>query len=106
VARARLAAAVVPRTQIIDDVQLRVALTRNLTVLLGTSDTNPRCENLPSRPGQGPHRLARGAAFYASAAARVRHGDPFNWRIVTVESVGHEAHKMSRYAGTHLDLLF
>lgn len=104
--RARIAADAKPRVQVVDDRQLRVALGRRLTVLLGTADTDPQCENLPSRPGQGPHRLARGAAFYASAAARVRHGDSFHWRIVTVDAVGHQAHSMSRYAGTHLDLLF
>lgn len=64
-----------------------------MTVLLGTADVL-RTDNLnqtPEADAQGPHRLARGKAFYAAAQARAAaDGLALAWAIAFVEGVGHD----------------
>jgi hypothetical protein len=57
--------------------QAKAALGKRMTVLLGTADTNrddPDLRKTPEADAQGPHRFARGQAFFAqgqqAAAAR------------------------------------
>lgn len=78
----------------VDDARLVRAFARPVTVLLGSDDVDPNHPSLPRQPGaiaQGPHRLARGLRFFATAreeAARL--GVPFRWRLETVPGVGHD----------------
>lgn len=72
---------------------LKRALSRRMTILLGTADNDPADSSLPKRPAaaaQGPHRLARGESFFAdgrkTAAAL---GVPFGWTIKYATGVGH-----------------
>ena len=77
-----------------------------VTVLLGDADTLTDQENLrqsPEAKAQGPHRYARGHAFYESAgAAAQRLGIPFNWQLVTVPGADHDNAKMAPAAVDHL----
>jgi poly(3-hydroxybutyrate) depolymerase len=72
---------------------LRAVFARRVVVLLGDQDTNPNHPSLPRDPeamAQGPHRFARGHAFFAAAqAAAERLGAPFAWRLEIVPGVGH-----------------
>jgi poly(3-hydroxybutyrate) depolymerase len=77
------------------------AFRQPLTVLLGTADNDPAHRSLPSQPGakaQGPHRLARGQAFFAEA---VRLGGPgLAWRCALAPGVGHDNGRMAPFALT------
>jgi hypothetical protein len=72
---------------------LAAALGRPVVILLGDRDTDPQHESLPRGPqaeAQGPHRMARGLAFYAAAreaAQRLR--TPFAWQLEIVPGIGH-----------------
>jgi hypothetical protein len=70
-----------------------------VTVLLGDADTLTRQENLRQSPeayAQGPHRLARGHAFFESARKAAATLDvPFNWQRVTVPGADHDNAKMA-----------
>lgn len=72
-----------------------------MTILLGTADNDPDYPSLPRDPeamAQGPHRLARGHAFFAAtradAAARQM---PFAWDCRLVPGVGHENGRMAPF---------
>jgi hypothetical protein len=68
---------------------------RDVIYLLGTSDTNPRDEDLDiscSAEAQGPTRFARGQAYYAYLHGR--HPSAWNQRIWFVSGVAHSARKM------------
>jgi hypothetical protein len=77
----------------------------HLVVLLGESDT-VRDEDLRTTEqaeAQGPHRLARGRFYFATAqreaaAAHV----PFRWVLDTVPNVGHSNDSMSGPAAVHV----
>lgn len=77
---------------------------RDTVVLLGDADIDPNDPTLRKKPeamAQGPHRFARGHAFYAamkSAAA----GSRFCWSLETVKGVGHDSGKMAIAAATIL----
>ena len=77
----------------ISDDQLRGALAKNLVVALGEEDSDPGARLLNTSEGamaQGPHRFARGQAFYAAARSLAkRRGWPFGWSKRTVPGVGH-----------------
>jgi len=81
---------------------LGAALGRPVTVLLGEADIDPNHESLPRGPGpeaQGPHRFARGQAFFAAAEAEARRlGVPFAWQLQTVPQVGHSNSGMATAA--------
>lgn len=77
------------------------AYTVPMTILLGTSDNDPDYPSLPREReamAQGPHRLARGHAFYeatrADSAARQL---PYAWDCRLVPGVGHENGRMAPF---------
>jgi poly(3-hydroxybutyrate) depolymerase len=78
---------------------VRPALQRPMIVLLGEADTDSTQSNLrrtPEANEQGPHRFARGHAYFETArreAARL--GVPFAWRIQTVPGVAHSNTNMA-----------
>ncbi|MCB2099304.1 MAG: hypothetical protein KDE22_00440 [Rhodobacterales bacterium] len=67
---------------------------KRLVLVLGTADTE-RDRNLlktPEADAQGPHRLARGHAFFtAGQTLAVQMGLPFRWEVVEVPGVGHSS---------------
>jgi pimeloyl-ACP methyl ester carboxylesterase len=68
---------------------------RDVVYLLGTADTDPHEKDLDvtcSGRAQGPHRFARGQAYYAYLHAR--HATGWNQRMWFVPGVSHSAHKM------------
>lgn len=86
--------------------RLRRALQLPLTVLLGEEDTDPEHPSLRRSPealAQGPHRYARGEAFYETGrAAAQRLGVPFGWRLATVPGADHDNRKMAPAAVPYL----
>lgn len=81
---------------------LKAGLGKKLTVLLGTADTkrdDPNLRKTPEADAQGPHRFARGQAFYARAqeAARAQ-GAKLGWTLRTVPDVGHRNGQMAQAA--------
>lgn len=86
----------------IDAIGLKAMLGRPLIVLLGTADTDPNHRNLrrtPEAMKQGPHRFARGHAFYDTGRRVAMELDvPFHWQLSTAAGVGHSDKGMSEYA--------
>ena len=86
----------------VDEGALAAALGKPVTVLLGTADTDredPNLRKTPEADAQGPHRLARGQAFFARAEqAAEAQGVPFGWSIRTVPGVGHSNGRMAKAA--------
>jgi poly(3-hydroxybutyrate) depolymerase len=77
------------------------AFRQPLTVLLGTADNDPAHRSLPSQPGakaQGPHRLARGQAFFAEAVTQG--GPTLVWACALAPGVGHDNGRMAPFALT------
>lgn len=77
---------------------VRGALERPVVVLLGTADTlrTSSLRQSAEADAQGPHRFARGHAYYDAARAAAAELDvPFNWDLVTVEGVGHSNGQMA-----------
>ncbi|MDJ0643607.1 MAG: hypothetical protein QNJ15_12390 [Erythrobacter sp.] len=72
---------------------LRAALARDVVILLGDRDIDPESSSLNRSDGameQGPHRFARGKAFFAAARALAqRNGWQFGWSLRVVEGVAH-----------------
>ena len=77
---------------------MKKALQRTLTVLLGDQDTDPAHFSLrrtPEAMAQGDHRLARGVTFYeAGRQAALRLNVPFKWRISYGPGADHDEHLM------------
>jgi len=73
--------------------QLKAALQKNVTVLLGDRDTDPNHSSLRRTKealAQGEHRFARGQAFYENAKRNAeRYGVPFGWRLGIAKGVSH-----------------
>ena len=86
--------------------RLRQALQLPLVVLLGQDDTDPEDPDLRRTPGalaQGPHRLARGQAFFgAGQVAAQQLGVPYAWRLETVPGADHDNRKMAPAAIPYL----
>ena len=78
----------------VDRNRLEKALQLPVTILLAEKDTDPDDDKLRRIPGamaQGPHRLARGQAFFDAARAAADQLDvPFNWNIETVPGAGYD----------------
>lgn len=78
---------------------LERAMALPVTLLLGERDTDtdhPNLRRTPEALAQGPNRLERGKAFYASARAWAeRAGVSFGWRIEFVPGVGHDNARMA-----------
>jgi len=81
---------------------LTKAFGQPLVLLLGDRDTDPNAANLNNSHGarkQGPHRFARGQAFYTTASEEARRlGVALQWRVQTVPGVGHSSSGTSRAA--------
>ena len=82
--------------------QLKAALNRQLWILLGSRDTDPRSPNLRTTREamrQGAFRRARGESFYAAAqTAATAAGVELKWQKRYVEGVGHDNAGMSAAA--------
>ena len=87
--------------------ELRLTLGRPLTILLGTSDTDPNHRSLRRTRlamAQGSHRLARGHSYFAAGNAAARRlGAPFGWTLQEVPGVAHENSRMAVAAASLLD---
>lgn len=90
----------------VSQVTLGEVLQRPLTVLLGERDTDPEHESLSRTPGaavQGPHRFARGQAFFGAGRAAARALDvPFAWQLETVPGADHDNRLMAPAAIPYL----
>jgi poly(3-hydroxybutyrate) depolymerase len=90
------------KSSALDDAALRSILARPLTILLGTADTDPNDKNLrrtPEAAAQGPHRFARGHAFFeAGKKQAAERGVPFGWQLATAPGIGHSDAGMSAFA--------
>ncbi len=90
----------------INDARQKAAFGRNMVVLLGEADTDPKDPDLyhsPEADAQGMYRFARGQYFFAAAqkeAARV--GAKLAWALRTVPGVGHSNEKMAPAAANAL----
>lgn len=73
-----------------------------MTVLLGTADNDPNYPSLPrdaAAMAQGPHRVARGEAFFASARRdAASRGAAFNWGCALAPGIGHDNRGMAPFA--------
>jgi len=73
-----------------------------MLIMQGTADNDPNYPSLPRQPeamAQGPHRLARGKAFYAAAQdAAKQAGVRFGWSCALVPDIGHDNGGMAPYA--------
>jgi poly(3-hydroxybutyrate) depolymerase len=70
------------------------AYAARMTILLGTADDDPNYPSLPRDPeamAQGPHRLARGIAFFAAARTdAMKRGHTFSWNCALAPGIGHD----------------
>lgn len=83
----------------IDVEVLKTAFGRDVVVLLGNLDNDPAHPSLRRTPEammQGPHRYARGQAYFESAGKAAQAlGVPFNWRLEVVEYAKHSNGEMA-----------
>ena len=81
---------------------VKTALSKPLTLLLGTADTDtadPDLRTTAEANRQGPHRYARGHSFHAEGRALAdRLQIPFGWRTEDVPGVGHKNGLMAKAA--------
>lgn len=81
---------------------LPTAFSRNVVLLLGEKDADANqgvLDESAAAMRQGPHRLARGRTFYATASSIAEKQDmPFEWRLQIVPGAGHENQKMAAAA--------
>jgi len=81
---------------------LAQAFQKNLIILLGAKDNDPKLgifRKTDLAMKQGGHRLARGSNFYQAAQQlQAKHQLKFRWKIDTVANVGHNYRKMSQNA--------
>lgn len=85
---------------------LRGALARPLTILLGERDIDPQAKSLRQTPGavaQGPNRFTRGQYFfkYAQSVATAQRFD-LGWSLATVPDIDHSNSGMAPCALPHL----
>ena len=81
---------------------LRAALARPVTILLGEADIDPKAKALrhtPEADAQGPYRFARGQYFFRharDAAAALKTN--FGWSLATAPGIGHSDKGMAPFA--------
>ncbi|TRD12116.1 alpha/beta hydrolase [Erythrobacter insulae] len=72
---------------------LRIALAKDVVILLGDQDTDPDHRSLNRSHGamrQGPHRFARGQSFFTAAKALAeQQGWEFGWSLRIISDVAH-----------------
>gem|GEM_PF-320886 len=82
-----------------NNVLLQKAFERNLVILTGELDNDPKLGTFTTTDlamDQGINRLERGANFFIASRKHARANDlPFNWEIDTVLNTGHDYRKMS-----------
>lgn len=85
-----------------DGEQLDAALVRRVVVHLGTEDNDPDDPYLPrgdAASQQGPHRVARGEAFFRRLQrAATERGVDLGWSLEHAEGVGHSNTDMAAFA--------
>jgi hypothetical protein len=78
----------------------------DMTILLGTRDTDPEHPSLNREPGQmaqGPHRLARGQNFHLAGRNRATElGVPFGWSLAYAPGIAHDNGGMAAFAANRL----
>jgi poly(3-hydroxybutyrate) depolymerase len=78
---------------------LKASFARDFVLLLGEADNDPNhpeLERTPEAEAEGPHRLARGEAYFARAREVAGGlGASFRWRLETVPRANHDSAKMS-----------
>lgn len=83
----------------VDETALRQALAKDVVVLLGDADADPSARLLNTSKGamrQGPHRFARGQAFFSAAQSLANQkGWEFGWSLRVVKGVGHSNGEMA-----------
>ena len=72
---------------------LKAALQKDVVLLLGDEDNNPNHESLKRSEGasaQGPHRFARGKAYYENAKTNAeKYGIKFGWKMRVIKGIAH-----------------
>ncbi len=90
----------------LDAEDVKVALGKNLIVLLGTADTDTTSSSLRKTDeanAQGPHRLARGKSFFDVGRKTAKIYDaPFGWRIYAAPEVAHSNRDIAPFAAALL----
>lgn len=85
---------------------IRVALSRDVIILLGDQDNDPNHSSLRKTPeamAQGPHRYARGFSFLEVGKNTAKElGAPFGWRLESVPGVAHSNSGMAKAAAPHI----
>jgi len=81
---------------------VRKFFAKNLTILLGTADTNRTSKSLRRTPEamlQGAFRLERGKNFFNYCRKKAKKLDfKFNWQLQFAPNVGHSNNKMKKFA--------
>lgn len=84
----------------LDEDDLRRALAKDVVILLGDRDNDPQGRSLNRSAGalaQGPHRFARGQAFFAAARdLAADKGWDFGWTVRIVPGVAHSNGDMAK----------
>lgn len=84
---------------VVEDADVATAFGKDVVVLLGDLDSNaehPSLRRTPEAMLQGPHRFARGQAFYQFAKERAEALDaPFGWRMQVVPYAKHSNGEMA-----------
>jgi poly(3-hydroxybutyrate) depolymerase len=87
------------RNSVVSSNDLALALQLPVTILLAERDIDPLHRSLNREPGalaQGPHRFARGQAFFSSASdAAAALEVPFGWQLMTVPGADHDNRLMA-----------
>ena len=82
-----------------DRAALKKILERDVVLLLGAADNDPKHDELRKTPqamAQGQHRVARGQNFFKQAEARATELKAhFAWRMQMVPGAAHEPKKIS-----------
>lgn len=77
----------------VTEAQLKQVLQQDVVVLLGDQDSDPNHKSLKRSKGvklQGPHRFARGQAFFENARANAeKYGVEFGWTLRVIPGVAH-----------------
>lgn len=88
------------------EADLAAYLRRPLIVMLGAADNDPEDENLSRTEEamrQGPHRYARGLAFFQAAQEAARRLEVrFGWELQIAPGVAHDNASMARIAAVSL----
>lgn len=89
-------------TDVTED-HLKAVLQKDVVILLGDQDIDVNHSSLrrtEEANAQGPHRYARGQAFYENAKANAqKYGVPFGWSIRVVPGVAHSNGGIAKASG-------